>query len=584
MKGQYLLPLLVAVLVIFSLLPTEAAIHSKCPLWTEWQNSSHTCECGTDLKGVIVDCDSIYGATKLKSCHCMTTGHGGSHDDIKSPLVGSCWYTCLSTETQYHEFYTNITFSTANNITDSICGPYNRTGVMCGECIENYSLPVYSYSIACVECKEYKNNWIKYLAIAYLPLTVFYFVVFMLRLSATGAMTSYVMVSQFIASPQIALVLSNTKNLSKNFKYLITFSSIWNLDFFRSLYNPFCLHPKLSALQIFILDYFTALYPMVLIILTYAFVKLHDRSRVLVYVCKPAYKCLHFFRKEWNIKTSLVEAFATFYLLSYVKVLNVSSSILTSTLFFSMDDNATTKLFFYYNGSIPYFGDEHCPYAIIATLFLLLFNISPMLILFLYPCSCFHKCLNKTGCRCHTFHVFMDAILGSYSHKPRERRYFGGFYLLIRLINVAGITIFSPILYVSFSCYFLIITIVLVAFFRPNKNNWHDVMDISLLFVLLNTSLMTSFYFESLFVSPLDTFKFPGMLYFHSHLITISMLHLYGVGVVLSNVLPLPLVKRLLNWAYKLSCHRCIKKDHIQLEETLPYRLEHSERKPLLHE
>ena len=582
-------PLLVTVLVIFISSPTEAAIQenvSKCPLWTKWQNSSHTCECGTDLRGIIVDCDSTYGATKLKSCYCMTTaGRGDSHEDI-TPLVGSCWYTCLSTDTQYNEFYTDIILSTTINITDSICGPYNRTGVMCGECIENYSLPIYSYDIACVECKDYKYNWMKYFAIVYLPLTVFYFVVIMFRLSVTtGAMNSYVLVSQLVTSPQLALVLSNSRHLSNGLKYFITLSSIWNLDFFRSLYNPFCLHPKLSALQIFTLDYFTALYPMVLIMLTYGFVKLHDRSRVLVSVCRPAYKCLHIFRKEWNIKTSLVEAFATFYLLSYVKVLNVSGSILTPTLFFSMDNNSTT--FFYYNGSIPYFGDEHRPYAIIATLFLLLFNISPMLILFLYPCSCFHKCLNKAGCRCHTLHVFMDAILGSYSHRPRERRYFGGYYLLIRVINVAGITIFNTILYISFSCYCLTITVVLVAFFRPNKNNWHNVVDIILLLILLNQSLTTSFYFESLFTSPLslDAFKFPVLvLYFHSYLITVSLLFLYAAGVLLSNVLPLQLIKRPLYWVYRLSCYRCINKDHSQLEETLPYRLEHSERKLLLHE
>lgn len=44
-----------------------------------------------------------------------------------------------------------------------------------------------------------------------------------------------------------------------NSKLLQVFSSlysyaIWNLDFFRGVYKPFCLHPDLSMLQVICLD------------------------------------------------------------------------------------------------------------------------------------------------------------------------------------------------------------------------------------------------------------------------------------------------------------------------------------------
>ena len=35
-------------------------------------------------------------------------------------------------------------------------------------------LPVYSYRVDCVECVDYKHNWLKCIAVAYLSQTVFY--------------------------------------------------------------------------------------------------------------------------------------------------------------------------------------------------------------------------------------------------------------------------------------------------------------------------------------------------------------------------------------------------------------------------
>ena len=53
---------------------------------------------------------------------------------------------------------------------------------------------------------------------------------------------------------------------------------MWNLDFFRALYTPFCLHPETTTLQILALDYVVAVYPLVLLVVVYLFVKLHDSN------------------------------------------------------------------------------------------------------------------------------------------------------------------------------------------------------------------------------------------------------------------------------------------------------------------
>ena len=215
-------------------------------------------------------------------------------------------------------------------------------------------------------------------------------------------------------------------------KVAITVLSIWNLDFFRSMYHPFCLYPSFTTLDALLLDYTIALYPLILILLTYLLVKLHDRFGCVTWLFRPLYVCFHRFRKEWDIKASLIGAFATFYLLSYVKVLNITSEFLHGVLFLTMDGKQS-KQFFYQNASVPYFEGEHLPYVTTAITLATLFNLLPLLLLCLYPCRCFHRCLNKTGCRWQALHVFMDAILGAYSHKPRERRYFGAIYLVVRL-------------------------------------------------------------------------------------------------------------------------------------------------------
>ena len=64
--------------------------------------------------------------------------------------------------------------------------------------------------------------------------------------------------------------------------FLLTPFSMWNLDFFRLVYSPFCLHPHASMLHILSLDYITTAYPLVLIIFTYTLVTRHYHGCPLV--------------------------------------------------------------------------------------------------------------------------------------------------------------------------------------------------------------------------------------------------------------------------------------------------------------
>ena len=66
---------------------------------------------------------------------------------------------------------------------------------MCGKCIKDYGFPVYSYRVDCVKCIDHKYNWLKYIALAYLPLTVFVLVIVIFKISAnSGLLVGYVIV------------------------------------------------------------------------------------------------------------------------------------------------------------------------------------------------------------------------------------------------------------------------------------------------------------------------------------------------------------------------------------------------------
>lgn len=174
--------------------------------------------------------------------------------------------------------------------------------------------------MSCVDCTDYKYNWLKYIAKAYIPLTVFYFIVVIFRISATsGWLDGYILLCQMTTIRGIVSLLTNNNVIAQEKhhladKFVVTIMSIWNLDFLRSVYSPFCLHPKLSAVHVLMLDYLVAIYPLLLIALAYLLVKLYDRFRLVSWFCTPLYRCFHSFKREWDINSSLIRVFATFYL------------------------------------------------------------------------------------------------------------------------------------------------------------------------------------------------------------------------------------------------------------------------------
>ena len=399
--------------------------HTACPTWTYQEVPETECQCGPFND--VVQCSNITLEVMVKRCFCMTYSRA-----CNKTLLGICGYNCYLG--RHFKVYYSVP-KDRSKLNKVVCGRYNRQGQMCSQCTDKHGVSVYSYDHYCAECTQYTYNWAKYLLIAYLPVTLLYMATLCFRINITkSSLYSYMLVSQLMTTTNCANLLDirmrllTKHELHKSYEWPIriffSLYAIWNLDFGRFFYHPFCLHPSLSSHQAIALDYLIAVYPLLLILLTYLLVRLHDKYRLAVLICRPFYCCTRRFQKEWNIKASLIDVFATFILLSNVKLLNVSFDLISVPIALSdMNGSVLPEFFTYTNGSMVYLGREHLPYFVLGVAVILVFNVLPILLLCLYPCRCFQRCLNYCSLSSPSLHIFMDAFQGCYKTTPPARDY-----------------------------------------------------------------------------------------------------------------------------------------------------------------
>ena len=459
------------------------------------------CVCNNHSKYRPLHCHNRH-SLEIQPCYCVYYDAG-----LNLSAVGHCFFTCFSN--------TRIKIANASGFNNDMCNGFyttNRNGHFCGSCDKDHGLAVYSYHyISCIPCKDtsYKN-WLKYFAVALLPLTAFYIIALLLKFNVTSSsLGGIVMVIQCVSSPlymniigsQMILHFTNIKShsLSIVIKTILTICCMTNLDFFRFVHPPFCLHPKANILHILSLDYIVALYPFLLILITYVLVTLYDRNyRLLVWIWKPFKWCIYHYSKKWNIRSSLVEIFATFFLLSYIKIFGVSLNLLLMTRTYDITGRVLKKNYLLYNANIEYFGSEHLPFAVLAIFVITVFVLLPFLLLLLYPCCCFQRCLNYFGLRCQTLHIFMDAFQGSYRTEPRDYRYFSAYYLLLRMVISIQVQIFySGFIFYTSAVLAIIFAAVLMAA-KPFKVDSHNNTDSILIMLMAG-------YFSSYAISDFQT-------------------------------------------------------------------------------
>ena len=382
-------------------------------------------------------------------------------------------------------------------LNDCMCGSYSRTGALCGRCLPDHYPLAYSFNMTCIPCPHARWNWFKYIMAAYLPLTFFYLIILFLKINTTTSHFSAVVnYCQCISMPIFArgifeAILSGTgTTYIFTTKVIISLYGIWNLDFFRPFYSDLCL--GIGILPTLALDYVIAVYPLLLTATVYFLKVLYDENyRVIRILLKPFAVLFSTLGQHFaiTIKTSLIDAFATFFFLSNVKFLSVSADLLIPTRVYQLyPDHHNNTLGLYYAGHIEYFGKEHYPYAILAIFMLTVFVLLPFFLLTLYPLSVFQKFLNLFPVRWYVLHTFMDSFQGCYKDgmEPgtRDYRWFASVFFGIRL---AAFFMYSStskgIVYIILITLCLILHITLFAVLRPFKAAFSHYNVINIMFL-----------------------------------------------------------------------------------------------------
>ena len=256
---------------------------------------------------------------------------------------------------------------------------------------------------------------------------------------------------------------------------------MWNLDFFRLIYTPFCIHPDMTIVQSLALDYFIAFYPFLILLLVYAVVKLYTHSfKPVVYLWGIVRPTIMFCKTLFNIETSLVHSFATVFFLVSIKLQSVSLDLLLFTQLYHNRGPQPAKRFLYLAGDVEYFGPEHWPYGLFALCILLLFLVFPALLMFFYPCACFQRLLNRLHYNSLALKTIMDAYQGIYkdgTNNTRDYRYFSGIFFISRAATIIVLSSMNSYYSISLIGLLFIGLTLSVAIFQPQRCRFSYTMD-----------------------------------------------------------------------------------------------------------
>ena len=392
---------------------------------------------------------------------------------------------------------------------DYFCEPFHREGVLCGSCQPGYSQAINYYD--CIECSagEAIANWFLYIALEFLPMTLFFGVLLFFDVKTTsGPGTAFIFYAQMINTCfDIGLdnILIRLKPALRNLilTYKIPYG-IWNLNFFSILTEPFCILHGLDLYGILLIKYISAFYPLLLILLVTLLVKLYDRGyRPIVYICRPFHRCLAFAQRIGNCRTSAINAFAIFIVLCYTKVVFIGFDILATNYLYNSKGDIVVNNLPYFDSTVSFSSPVMIGLCMATALVLLVFGlIFPILLLLpsvlqlgyhLTKWDCFANCMPWGRMQ-----EFLQQFHGCYRDGTSEegereynvfgdRRFFSSLYLLIRLIMFITYA-FTPSDAYQYSIQTVLcfVMIFLLAGLRPFKKNRDNILNIGV-FCLLGT-------------------------------------------------------------------------------------------------
>ena len=442
--------------------------------------------------------------------HCLTYENGKGAYEFKCPYFQLKGHQVSDYESGYIKLPDNI-----SELNDHMCGPMNRKGFLCEECIDGFSVSMTSVEHKCSNCTDAWYGIPLYLVTELVPITAFYLLILIFQIHLTSSpMTSFILYSQTVIyviaidrpPPLEKVIPQHEKSFLFNFNLFLY--GPWNLDFLRYILPPFCVTSGLSLKHTAILGYVSILYPLFLIFLTWVCIELHGRNfKLIVYLFAPFRKCLGNFKQDWAEKRDIVDLFSAFFLLSYSRLMYQASLFLANAKVTHADTygNWSLKYILVYDTNIIYGSSKYIVIAVVSVFILFIFNILPALVLVLYPFKMFRAFLFK--CRLDTLclSAFMEKFHGCYRNGlngGKDMRSFAGVYFFLRFLPFFYYPCQLYKIPFSFGSYLVLIFLsatLLIAIARPYKENYMNVFDTLLLgHLTFMSKILTDDYYDGM--------------------------------------------------------------------------------------
>ena len=479
-------------ILLCSFTEQTTAQRDVCPSWFVPDNKSSTgCSCHSSYTEVTCGIDFPL----LHLGYCMTyNSTTGITEYGPCPYIAHYNITTSVDRVFYIQLPSNVSL-----LNEFMCGPLNREGELCGKCKDGYGIALYSYTLECSKCWRHGYGWVLYYFLELFPITVMYLLVVIFHIRATSSpLSALVFMSQVIVyTIRLNVPLHMyIENEVTGFPYvvlqvLLVVCGIWSLDFFRSVIPPFCVSSNIKTVHALALEYLVAFYPVCLILITYVCIKLHDNNfRPIVWLWKPFHRHFVHFRRRWDSTASVINAFTTFLLLSFSKILFVSFTLLYSFKIRYNFEISRESYVLYYDPTVAYNTQEHSVCAAIAICVLAIFIISPTVILILYPTRLFRRCVSCCGFRrWYALHMFVESFQGQHkdgTNGTRDFRMVSASFLILRILTMATFVNrhYSDHTSSGLQCLLFVSTLCFYAVVRPYKWNFRNNVDILILFML----------------------------------------------------------------------------------------------------
>ena len=375
----------------------------ECPIVYKLNSKSGECDCHDILKSHEVKCNP-----SSKSLHIPAkTWLGELWNESESIAVqNNCQY-CKSEEMDL------IIPIDSNKLCLS-----NRTGIMCGVCVSDYSLLLGGYE--CADCSglTYKGVLL-FLAFVAIGIVL---VILLLGLDltvSTGMVNGLIFYSNIVYLNSDTMLPiprgENSTHLLNTVRILSTFQAWMNLDFGIST----CFFDGYNT---YISTWMQFVFPLYIWLL------------ILIIILTSRYS-----RRITKIITSnIVSVLATLLLLSYAKLLKTSIDVFSLVQLQLLSGNITNR--WKPDANIPYLGQLHVPLFLMSLAMVLVYMIPFTLLILLGPllqAKSHYRVLHWIN-RLKPFH---DAFYGPYTTKYR---YWPGILLLARLFILGTFAFYSP--------------------------------------------------------------------------------------------------------------------------------------------